>query len=88
MTDDEGRRSGERMSDLESLMWNLDGDPVPIVRADHAHRLIALPQRACRVTFRYRAPGLALGSALATLATVALALSAFATRRMANQRTI
>ncbi len=59
----------------------VDGEPVAIVRADHAFRLVALPERACRVRFTYRAPGLLAGTLLAILATLALALCAFATHR-------
>lgn len=58
----------------------IDGEPVATVRANHAFRLVPLPERACRVSFAYRAPGLATGTLLAILATVALVVFMFATR--------
>lgn len=59
----------------------IDGDDAPVHRADHAFRLVALPPAACRVSFRYRAPGLAAGTALAAFATVAWLLWWNTTRR-------
>lgn len=64
----------------------IDGDPVRIVRADHAFRLVQLPANACRLTFRYRAPGLAAGMAVAIAATLAWLLYAFATRHRQSFR--
>jgi hypothetical protein len=66
---------------LAGWQATIDGTPTEIVRADHAFRAVRLPQAACRVTFTYTAPGLAAGLWLAFLATVALVVSAFATRR-------
>jgi hypothetical protein len=59
----------------------IDGAEVPVHRADHAFRLLALPAGACTVVFTYRAPGLAAGSALAMFAAVAFAVWAFAAVR-------
>lgn len=59
----------------------IDGAEVPVHRADHAFRLVALPAGACTVTFRYTAPGLAAGSAMAVFAAVAFAVWAFAAAR-------
>ena len=59
----------------------IDDAPTAIVRGDHAFRLVQVPPHACRVTFRYDAPGLLGGFALAMLATVAFALWAFTTAR-------
>jgi hypothetical protein len=64
----------------------VDGAAAPIVRADHAFRLVQLPANACRVTFHYRAPGLAAGSAVAIAATLAWLSYAFATRRRRSLR--
>jgi len=55
----------------------IDGAEVPVHRADHAFRLVALPAGACTVVFAYRAPGLATGTALAMFAAVAFAVWAF-----------
>ena len=59
----------------------VDDDAATIVRGDHAFRLVRLPPGACRVTFRYDAPGLWSGAALAGLATLAFGLWRFATTR-------
>jgi hypothetical protein len=59
----------------------IDGEPAAIVRGDHAFRLVRVPERACRVAFTYRAPGLGIGFALAGFATAAWLVFAFATRR-------
>ncbi len=56
------------------------GEVTPIVRADHSFRLVRVPERACRVDFRYHAPGLAAGCALAAFATLAWLVFAVATR--------
>jgi len=62
----------------------IDGVVVPIVRGDHAFRLVRLPPQACRVAFRYEAPGLAAGGWLAVLGLLGLLVSAFATRTPAG----
>ena len=54
----------------------IDNVPTDIVRANHAYRLLPLPPGACRVTFRYDAPGLTAGLGLATFATLAWLLFA------------
>ena len=64
----------------------IDGAPVDLVRADHAFRLVPLPPKACRVTFHYRAPGLASGTMVAIAATLLWLLYAFATRRRQSLR--
>ena len=55
--------------------------PAPIVRANHSQRLVALPDRECRVVFRYRAPGLLAGSWVAAIATLLLIATALLLRR-------
>jgi len=50
----------------------IDGEPAAIVRANHAQRAVAIPERACTVRFTYTSPGLAAGSLLAGIATLAL----------------
>jgi uncharacterized membrane protein YfhO len=54
----------------------VDGEEVPILRADHCFRAVAVPAGTCVVDFRYRPPGLLAGcvvSALALLVCGALA---------------
>lgn len=63
----------------------IDGDSATPFRVDHCCRGLRLPERACRVRFRYEAPGLALGFALAAFATLALLVLTFATRRARRQ---
>jgi hypothetical protein len=62
--------------------WSVtvDGADAPMLRVNHAQRLVRLPPEACRVRFVYRAPGLALGLALAGFAT--LVLLGLAVRRL------
>lgn len=50
----------------------IDGQSVAIVRGNHAFRLLPLPATACRVVFRYAAPGLATGTWLALAALLGL----------------
>ncbi|MCU0864119.1 MAG: YfhO family protein [Planctomycetes bacterium] len=64
----------------------IDGRPQPIVRGDHAFRLVALPAQSCRVVFTYRCPGLAMGTAMAGFATLAWLLYAFTTKRRHSPR--
>ncbi|MBL8730195.1 MAG: hypothetical protein JNM25_17380 [Planctomycetes bacterium] len=59
----------------------VDGEPVPIRRANHSQRVVPLPDRACRVQFRYRCPGLVPGLGLAALAAAALLALAIRSRR-------
>jgi hypothetical protein len=44
---------------------SIDGQPVPLHRANHHMRLVALPERRCRVAFHYSVPGLLAGLLLA-----------------------
>lgn len=60
----------------------VDGTPVPVHCADHALRLVELPEHACRVVFTYTPPGLVPGLWLCGTATLALGLWYFATRRV------
>lgn len=80
---DAGREPWLLLSDTFLPGWTatIDGVEVPVHRADHAFRLVALPAGACTVVFTYAAPGLALGTALAVFAAVAFGLWAFATAR-------
>ncbi len=55
---------------LSGWTATIDGEPAPVTRCNHSQRLVLLPQRACRVTFRYDAPGLGLGALLAALGAV------------------
>jgi len=48
----------------------IDGEPTDVIRCNHCQRLVVLPQTACRVTFRYQAPGLMMGSVLMLLGTL------------------
>jgi len=52
----------------------IDGNPTDIVRCNHSQRLVVLPERACRVCFTYRAPGLRAGVVLAAVASLLAAL--------------
>ena len=52
----------------------IDGTPTDIVRCNHSQRLVVLPERACRVCFTYRAPGLLAGVVLAAVASLLAAL--------------
>lgn len=58
----------------------VDGAPVPIGRADHALRVVRLPDSACHVRFTYAAPGLVPGLALAGIAALALLAVGFRAR--------
>lgn len=59
----------------------VDGAPAEVVRANHSQRLVRLPTTACRVHFRYTAPGLAAGLVLAAAAVLAWLVLCFATVR-------
>jgi hypothetical protein len=60
----------------------VDGEPVPIRRANHSQRVVPLHEGACRVRFVYTCPGLVPGLGLAALAgSVLLALSIWSHRR-------
>lgn len=69
---------------LPGWVATVDGVPAPIVRGDHAFRLVALPPSACRVEFRYHAPGLFTGLCAAAIAAAVWLLYAFATARRAR----
>lgn len=69
---------------LAGWQASLDGVPVPIHRADHALRMVALPEHPCTVTFTYTPPGLVPGLWLAGLATAALAVWCLAALRSRN----
>jgi len=57
----------------------LDGRRTPILRGDHAHRVVALPARGRhRVVMTYRPPGLALGLAITAAAGVTWSATALA----------
>ena len=63
---------------------DIDGVAAPILAADLAFRAVAVPAGPHRVTFRYDAPGWALGrigGLLGLLGAVALALRAWSERR-------
>jgi hypothetical protein len=63
----------------------VDGEPVPIWRANHSQRVVPLHERACRVRFVYSCPGLVPGFAAAALAIAALlALALWARRRRSD----
>ncbi len=51
---------------------SVDGEPVPIRRANHSQRVVPLHDRACRVRFVYSCPGLVPGLVAAAGAAVAL----------------
>ncbi|MBL8735946.1 MAG: hypothetical protein JNL12_05905 [Planctomycetes bacterium] len=59
----------------------VDDRPVPIVRGNHDLRVVELPTTACRVVFRYTAPGLGLGLALAAFAAGVLVILGVVRRR-------
>lgn len=53
---------------------SLDGQPVPLLRADGRHRAVAIPAGDSQVRLRYRPPGVRAGLALSGLALLAVAL--------------
>ena len=50
----------------------VDGKPAPIARGNVYQRVMALPDQACRIEFRYQAPGFLTGLALAAAALLVL----------------
>ena len=78
-----GRQPWLLLTDTFLPGWTarIDGAAATLVRGDHAFRLVQLPPHACRVTFRYSAPGLQTGALLASLATLGLLVWAFAATR-------
>ena len=56
----------------------IDGEEQPLARGNVCMRIVPLPDKACRVEFRYRTPGLVPGLAIAS---VALLLAAWLVRR-------
>lgn len=52
----------------------VDGQAVPLHRANHHMRLLELPERSCRVAFHYSVPGLLAGLLLAAAAALFLLL--------------
>jgi hypothetical protein len=59
----------------------IDDHPTEIIRCNHSQKLVVIPDKACRVTFHYQAPGLSLGLSCAILATVLAIAAVCATRR-------
>ena len=59
----------------------IEGEPATILRANHAQRALAIPDRACKVRFAYATPGLTAGFALAGIATLVLLASLARHRR-------
>jgi uncharacterized membrane protein YfhO len=58
----------------------VDGEPVPVLRADGRHRAVPIGPGRSLVEMRYRPPGLDAGLALAGLAAAAIALLLFGAR--------
>ncbi|MEC8653488.1 MAG: hypothetical protein VXY92_13100 [Planctomycetota bacterium] len=49
----------------------VDGAPAAVLRCNHSQRLVLLPESACRVVWRYEAPGLSVGAWLQWAAVLA-----------------
>ena len=64
----------------------VDGADVPILRADHAMRAVAIPAGRSVVEFTYTAPRQALGFSLTLLALVALAAAAWRGRSSPKEK--
>jgi hypothetical protein len=79
------------VADALQFGWQarLDGEPVPLVSADHAGVAVHVPRGDHRVELRYEAPGLAAGMGVSALSATALALlaaNALVSRRRCRPR--
>ena len=72
----------------EGWQARLDGEPVPLVRADYAFRAVRVEPGTSTVTMRYRPPGLLAGAAITTVtaAGCVIALSVLAVGRRRRTR--
>ncbi len=76
------------LADQYASGWTarVNGEPVEILRANHAFRLVQVPQGESEVVFAYRPRGLWPGAAVSLATAIALVVGWWSTRRSARDQ--